>query len=580
MDSRKKLEILLTARDEASRKLRGVGDAMQDVGRTMTRRVTLPLLAAGAAASKFAMDFDDKAAQVRSTAGLTADEIEKIKPAVESTAIATGEATDDIFDAFQKAVSGSLDVAQSMNLVEQAAKATAAGFGEMERLVDVSTTAFDLFINDVDSAEQILDDIVRAAQNTQVNVEDLAGAFSRGASTASVLNVSHNELLATLGVVSERMGDTQRGGRATAQMFNDLLKPTDGARDAIDLIFGSLGNLHEMMEDDFLGAMVKMTDGLEENKLGLENVFGSSQSLAAAQMLMSDSGERATEVFNEQAGAAGAVNEAYEASESDARKLAQAKEELFAAMRPIGRIILETLIPAVQGLTERLTGLRDWYTQLNETQQKAVVKFGMVAAAIGPVLVAVGTLIKVIAFFKAAAVASFAAIKFSFLGMAAILKAPVVIPALIIGAALLSIGTLISEINEFLRLRGEVERAETNLQNIQSSTRARLQAQATLDPDPARRESARNLLNSDLYRDRATGGMVNAGQPYIVGERGPELFVPSSGGRVENTQDTGRMTGGDVTINGNIMLGDRQAVDRFFERLNRGQKLSQWGMAS
>lgn len=32
---------------------------------------------------------------------------------------------------------------------------------------------------------------------------------------------------------------------------------------------------------------------------------------------------------------------------------------------------------------------------------------------------------------------------------------------------------------------------------------------------------------------RAHGGPVSAGRAYVVGERGPELFVPSSGGRIE-----------------------------------------------
>ena len=32
---------------------------------------------------------------------------------------------------------------------------------------------------------------------------------------------------------------------------------------------------------------------------------------------------------------------------------------------------------------------------------------------------------------------------------------------------------------------------------------------------------------------RATGGPVSAGRGYVVGERGPELFLPSSGGRIE-----------------------------------------------
>jgi phage-related minor tail protein len=32
---------------------------------------------------------------------------------------------------------------------------------------------------------------------------------------------------------------------------------------------------------------------------------------------------------------------------------------------------------------------------------------------------------------------------------------------------------------------------------------------------------------------RATGGPVAPGRPYLVGERGPELFVPTAGGRIE-----------------------------------------------
>ena len=46
---------------------------------------------------------------------------------------------------------------------------------------------------------------------------------------------------------------------------------------------------------------------------------------------------------------------------------------------------------------------------------------------------------------------------------------------------------------------------------------------------------------------RATGGPVSGGRPYLVGERGPELFVPAGAGRVE-TPGGGR-AGVNVTIN-------------------------------
>jgi hypothetical protein len=39
---------------------------------------------------------------------------------------------------------------------------------------------------------------------------------------------------------------------------------------------------------------------------------------------------------------------------------------------------------------------------------------------------------------------------------------------------------------------------------------------------------------------RATGGPVTPGRGYLVGERGPELFVPTSAGRVEASAAPGR----------------------------------------
>lgn len=39
---------------------------------------------------------------------------------------------------------------------------------------------------------------------------------------------------------------------------------------------------------------------------------------------------------------------------------------------------------------------------------------------------------------------------------------------------------------------------------------------------------------------RATGGPVAPGRGYVVGERGPELFVPTSAGRVEASLGSGR----------------------------------------
>ncbi len=48
---------------------------------------------------------------------------------------------------------------------------------------------------------------------------------------------------------------------------------------------------------------------------------------------------------------------------------------------------------------------------------------------------------------------------------------------------------------------------------------------------------------------RATGGPVSPGRAYRVGERGPELFVPASSGRIETAGAAGAPTQLRLTIN-------------------------------
>ena len=60
---------------------------------------------------------------------------------------------------------------------------------------------------------------------------------------------------------------------------------------------------------------------------------------------------------------------------------------------------------------------------------------------------------------------------------------------------------------------------------------------------------------------RAMGGPVNAGSPYVVGEKGPELFVPHSSGSIVPNGAMGSSGGGagGVTVNYNIASGVSRA---------------------
>ena len=62
-------------------------------------------------------------------------------------------------------------------------------------------------------------------------------------------------------------------------------------------------------------------------------------------------------------------------------------------------------------------------------------------------------------------------------------------------------------------------------------------------------------IRSQQYSGRALGGRVQDGSTYMVGEQGPEMFVPSQSGTIIPNKDLGRATNVNITINANDTQG-------------------------
>jgi len=77
---------------------------------------------------------------------------------------------------------------------------------------------------------------------------------------------------------------------------------------------------------------------------------------------------------------------------------------------------------------------------------------------------------------------------------------------------------------------------------------------------------ATNAVINAVIPGRATGGPVEAGMPYMVGEKGPELFVPrSSGSIVPNGAG-----GGNVVVNVYGDVSGRELIDKVQEAIMAG----------
>jgi hypothetical protein len=75
---------------------------------------------------------------------------------------------------------------------------------------------------------------------------------------------------------------------------------------------------------------------------------------------------------------------------------------------------------------------------------------------------------------------------------------------------------------------------------------------------------------------RANGGPVSSGFPYIVGERGPELFMPNTSGKIipNNQTKTGSVNNFNITVNAGIGTNPTQVGKEIVDAIKKFEKTS------
>lgn len=155
-----------------------------------------------------------------------------------------------------------------------------------------------------------------------------------------------------------------------------------------------------------------------------------------------------------------------------------------------------------------------------------------------------------------------------------LISTPMVMPALAIAAALASLYQVVQAV---MSVKGAIDalnsaasaKAAAEVSNADAIARIRASNQS---------EAWKSKKISEISSGgRAMGGPVAQGRSYIVGENGPELFTPASGGSISsNGSSAGSVI---VNITGPVSFQNRSDIDYFAERINKTQRLARLGMA-
>ena len=385
---------LNSALSSASSKLSAFGSKMQNVGKSMTTKLTLPLVAVGGAAMKMAFDFDKSMTSITALVGVGADEVAKMGDTAKKMAVDTGKSANEAAEALFFITSAGLRGEKAMGVLEASLKAAAVGLGETKTIADLSTSALNAYGEENLSASGATDILTAAVREGKLEASQLAGAMGGVIPIASNMGVRFDEVAAAMAAMSRTGTNAAEGATQLNAILASLKKPTTDAEMAFQKMGMSTDSVQKSLSEQGLLATLEMLqNGLKQTGQDTTAIFPNIRALKGVLDLTGAGLESNRQIFDSLTKSMGATDEAFEkTSKSASFKMTKSLNAMKASLIEVGNVILVALVPAVQKIAGFLTNMSDKFKSLSPTMQNAIVGFAGILTIAGPLIIVFGKL--------------------------------------------------------------------------------------------------------------------------------------------------------------------------------------------
>lgn len=372
---------------------KALGEGITDLGRSMTLGLTVPIVAAGGAATSVAASFDDAMSQVQGALGGASADMDGLRD------LALQLGADTVFSATESAqamvelAKGGLTEAQIKGGALAASMDLAAA-GQLN-LADAAATTVQMmgsFGLGAGDATRIANALAGAANASSADVSDLTQAMSQCSAQASMAGWSLEDTAAALALFADHGVKGSDAGTSLKTMLQRLAAPTDQAAEAIAAyglnIRDSNGKMKDIsgIADELTGKLGGLSDA--ERDAALQTIFGSDASRAAAILMQSGSEGLAKYIA--------ATNDATAAETmANAQKgeLSWALENMGGAVESASIAFGTALAPAITAVAGVIGNVAEAFASLPAGVQTGIAVVLALVAALGPLLMVIGSVV-------------------------------------------------------------------------------------------------------------------------------------------------------------------------------------------
>ena len=333
--------------------IRMMGDAMRQTASLIKYSVLGGFLNMGKAAMDASRQMEVSMSRIQGLVGISAVEVEKMKQSILELGGATTKSPLELAEALYFITSSGFDGAKAMEILEESARAAAAGLGETQVIADALTSILSAYGEGTYSAAKASDILTVAVREGKAEADQFAPALGKVLPVAAAFGASFEDVSAGVAALSRTGASAGTSAIYLRQVLSQLLKPSKQAADTMKSVGLSAETIRtQISEDGLLVALETLNKSLGGNEYevasaGLAKVFGNVRALTAVYSLLGPNLEANREIFAEMANSTGAASDAFEiAAETADAKLKSALGEVQAMMIRLG----DQIMPVVADL--------------------------------------------------------------------------------------------------------------------------------------------------------------------------------------------------------------------------------------
>src|SRR5690625_1246141 len=378
--------------EDVGGKMKSVGAQMREVGKDLSTKVTLPIVGLGAMSVKTGMDFKASMSRVAATSGATGTDLKRLEDKAREMGRTTQFSATESAEAMNYMAMAGWDANEMIDGIGGVMDLAAASGEDLATVSDIVTDGLTAFGMEAEESGKFADVLAATSANANTNVSMMGESFKEAAPVAGALGYSIEDTSLALGLMANSGIKGSKAGTALRNMMTNLAKPTDqmkAAMDDLDISLtdseGSMKTFDEVMQD----LRVAFSGLDEEQKAQYASTLFGKEAMAGA-LAVIDASE--TE-YND-------LSDAINNSEGAAKEMADvvndnlkgSLKELASIFQDLAIDIYEILEPALMAIVDKLKQFGTWLNNLSPQAKVAMVAVAGIAASIGPLLYALGTL--------------------------------------------------------------------------------------------------------------------------------------------------------------------------------------------